>query len=202
MLFQEKSVHSPHVIQVTSAGDAMVAWAWLGLTLALLAPGAIAFLWKYSTRVQVSVGRSAVWLLLFVLLLVAVAAIALAGEHLTWRDVGFARTSWASIPYAVALTSFFIAVFGPIATRALSRFGSESFDAGQRALAALPQWYLFCTITIVGAGEEWLDRGYAIEQLQLLNVGAPFAAIISLLAFGLVHLPLWGVGVSLTTIAS
>ena len=34
------------------------------------------------------------------------------------------------------------------------------------------------------------------------DVDAPVAAIISLLAFGLVHLPLWGVGVSLTTIAS
>jgi membrane protease YdiL (CAAX protease family) len=179
----------------------MTSWAWLGLTLALLGPGAIALLWKRTTRDAVSVSRSAPCLGLFVLLLAAVAAIGHAGR-LRWRDLGFTGMSWASVPLAIMLTWFFVAVYGPVAAWVLRRLRPGSFDAGQRALADLPRWYLGWTIIVVGAGEEWLYRGYAIEQFRVLGVDAAVAGLVSLLAFGLVHLPVWGIGVSLTTLVS
>jgi membrane protease YdiL (CAAX protease family) len=174
----------------------------LGLALALLGPGLIALLWAWSTRRTVSLRASAPCLGLFVLLIVGVATIARRGEALSWAEIGFGRMSSASIPSAIVLAAFFVIVFGPLASRALLRFGLGSFEAGRRSLTALPHWYLWLTIVIVGGGEEWLYRGYAIERLQVLTRDAWFAGGLSLLAFGLVHLPLWGIGVSLTTLVS
>ena len=103
---------------------------------------------------------------------------------------------------AVALTAFFIFVFGPAAGWFLAQTHLPTFAGGASSMALLPKWFLILDIIIVGAGEEWLYRAYAIERLQAL-VGRPWlAVVISLAAFGLVHLPLWGPGVALTTLVS
>lgn len=174
----------------------------LGPGLALLGPGVIALLWRWSTRHAVSVRRSLPWLVAFVLLLAGVVAIARFGEQQRWADLGFGTTTWLSIPVGLLLALFFILVFGPVAVWCLARAGLGSFAAGQDRLAALPRWYLGLAIAIVAAGEEWLYRGYAIERLEVLTGDAWIAGGISLLLFGIVHLPLWGFGVALTTLVS
>lgn len=174
----------------------------VGLGLVLLGPGIIAVLWRWSTRHAISLRGSAPWLCAFILLLAGVAAIARLGEQQRWADLGFGATSWLSIPFGLALALFFIRVFGPAAAWCLTRSGLGAFAAGQDRLAALPRWYLCLTVVIVAAGEEWLYRGYAIERLEALSGDAWIAGGISLLAFGLVHLPLWGIGVALTTLVS
>lgn len=173
-----------------------------GLGLALLGPGAIALLWRWSTRREVSLHRSLPWLAAFILLLVAVAALARLGEQQRWPDLGFGATTWLSIPFGLLLALFFILIFGPVAAWCLARTGLGAFAPGQDRLAALPRWYLCLAIVIVAAGEEWLYRGYAIERLEGLTGNAWLAGGISLLAFGIVHLPLWGIGVALTTLVS
>jgi hypothetical protein len=77
--------------------------------------------------------------------------------------------------------------------------GLGSFDPVRHHLAVLPTWYLYMTVVDVAAGEEWLYRAYTIERLQVLTGTAWLAGAMSLLGFTLVHLPLWGIGVSLTT---
>jgi membrane protease YdiL (CAAX protease family) len=177
-------------------------WTSFGLALALIGPGLIALSWKRATADQVSVAASAPWLLGFVALVASVAGIALFAEHLRAADIGFSRMSWASIPWAIALTLFLVSVFGPLAVWALAKTGLGGFDAGISRLAALPSWYLGLTIVIVATGEEWLYRGYAIERLAALTGSAWIAGGLSLLAFAIVHLPLWGIGASLTTLIS
>lgn len=174
----------------------------VGLGLALLGPGVIALLWRWSTRRAVSLRRSVPWLGVFILVLAGVAALARLGEEQRWAELGFGATSWLSVPYGLLLALFFIRVFGPAAVWCLARSGLGSFAAGQDRLAALPRWYLCLTILVVAAGEEWLYRGYAIERLEALTGNAWLAGGISLLAFGVVHLPLWGIGVALTTLVS
>lgn len=174
----------------------------VGLGLALLGPGIIAMLWRWSTRHAVSLRGSLPWLFAFILLLAGVMGIVRLGEQQRWADLGFGATSWLSIPFGLALALFFIRVFGPAAAWCLARGGLGSFAAGQDRLAALPRWYLCLTVVIVAAGEEWLYRGYAIERLEALTGNAWLAGGISLQAFGLVHLPLWGIGVALTTLVS
>jgi membrane protease YdiL (CAAX protease family) len=170
--------------------------------MALIGPGAVALLWKRSIPNRNSVRTSLPWLTAFAFLVVSVAAIARYGEMLSWADVGFGRMSWVSAPSAVVLGLFFIFVFGPLASRVLLWLDQGSFDGGKQSLAMLPRWYLFLTIVIVGGGEEWLYRGYAIERLQALIGDIWLAGLVSLVAFGLAHLPLWGIGPSLTTIFS
>lgn len=173
-----------------------------GLALALLGPGVIAHLWTQMTRERASLSTSAPWLVAFVFLLGAVAMIATHGEKLTSTDVGFGRISWLSVPSGLLLALFFIFVFGPIASWLLANAGIGSFSHGQNMLARLPAWYLCMTVIVVAAGEEWLYRGYAIERLQALIGNIWLAGAVSLIAFGIVHLPLWGIGVSLTTLVS
>lgn len=174
----------------------------LGLVLALIGPGVVALLALPATGASFALPSSAIWLCVFIALFGAVATIATMGEGLSWADLGFRHTGRYTIPTSITLSLFFILVFGPLAYWVLARSGLGSFAAGQSALAALPLWYLCLTIIIVGAGEEWLYRGYAIERLEALTGNPWLAAGISLFAFALVHLPLWGSGVALTTVVS
>ena len=178
------------------------ACTWIGLTLALIGPGVIALLWSRVTPRRPSLGDSAPWLAAFAVLIAAVAAIASGYERLTFTDLGWGGMSWNSLFYAAALTLFFIFIFGPLAVRALAKMKLASFNAGQNKFAALPSWYLCLTILIVAGGEEWLYRAYAIERLYAMTASIWLAGAASLLVFAAVHLPSWGVGVSLTTLVS
>lgn len=176
-------------------------WPWPGVALALLGPGAVAWWWQPASGL-VTLRASAPGLGIFCMLLAGVASIALIGERLSLNQIGFERTSWRSAPSAIILALFFMFIFGPIVYAALAHFALGSFDSGRRSLAGLPRWYLGLTIIIVAAGEEWLYRGYAIERLEQLTGNTYAAGSISLLIFGIAHLPLWGLGVALSTLAS
>jgi membrane protease YdiL (CAAX protease family) len=179
-----------------------LAWTAIGLVLALAGPGLVALASRRATAAEETVAQSFPWLLAFAALVVCVAAVAHWGERLLPADVGFGRLSLVSIPSAIALTLFLVLVFGPLAYRALAATGLGGFDAALGRLSALPAWYLALTVIVVAAGEEWLYRGYAIERLATLTGNLWTAGAISLLAFGLAHLPLWGLGPSLTTLVS
>lgn len=176
--------------------------AILGLALALFGPGLVARLSKRSPGAESSVEASLPWLFAFLALVAAVWAIGIFAQRLGAPDLGFARTSLASLPLAIALAAFFIFVFGPLAAWALTKFNLGTFDAGASRFAGLPGWYLALNIIIVAGAEEWLYRGYAIERLSALTGDIWLGGGISLLAFGLAHMPLWGIGVSLTTFVS
>jgi membrane protease YdiL (CAAX protease family) len=173
----------------------------LGLALALFGPGIVALAAKHSDA-ESSVEASLPWLFAFAALVAFIWTIAIFAENLGASDIGFAGTSLASIPLAVALAAFFIFLFGPLAAWELAKSGLGGFEAGVDRFAALPPWYLAVTIIVVAGGEEWLYRGYAIERLTALTGSAWLAGGFSLLAFGLAHLPLWGIGVSLITLVS
>jgi membrane protease YdiL (CAAX protease family) len=175
---------------------------FIGIALALFGPPLIALCWQRATPGPATAGASAPWLLGFAVLVAGVAAIAAFAEGLGFADIGFGRISWQSITWAIALTLFLILAYGPAVAWLLAKSGLGGFEAGQSRLAALPSWYLALTIVIVAAGEEWLYRGYAVERLAALTSNIYVAGGLSLIAFGLAHLPLWGIGVSLTTLLS
>jgi amino acid transporter len=114
---------------------------WLGMALALLGPGVMAFLSVPPAEKAFSLATSIPWLFVFVLLVVAVAAVARYGEKLSWPQIGLGRISWWSIPAGIALALCFIFLFGPVAAWLFGLSGTGSWTAGQRSLAALPTWY-------------------------------------------------------------
>jgi hypothetical protein len=77
-------------------------------------------------------------LVVFTLLVVAVAMIALADQNLSWAQIGFARTSWRALPQGIMLALFFILVFGPAAAAVIAKSGLAGFEVGQRPLLASP----------------------------------------------------------------
>jgi membrane protease YdiL (CAAX protease family) len=168
----------------------------------LVGPGAIALASNRLAAGSGALAARAIFLLMFVGLVAAVAAIAYRGEQLSWSQVGFGRLSWATPLRAAALVLFFVFVFSPLASMVLANLGLQSFDLGRSRLAGLPTWYLVIAIAIVATGEEWLYRGYAIERLQAVVGNAWVAGGISVLLFAIAHLPLWGFGVALTTLIS
>jgi hypothetical protein len=52
----------------------------------------------------------------------------------------------------------------PFMSWLLQRIGPEAFDSAIATFARLPRWYLIFTVIVVGGGEEWLYRAYAIES--------------------------------------
>jgi membrane protease YdiL (CAAX protease family) len=175
---------------------------FIGLTLSLVGPGAIALVSNLFADRSDSLALRAIFLLMFLGLVGTVAAIAFRGEQLSWSQVGFGRLSWATPLRAALLVLFFTFVFGPLASMVLARLGLQSFGVGRSRLVGLPTWYLVVAIVIVAAGEEWLYRGYAIERLQAVVGNTWIAGSISLLLFAIAHLPLWGFGVALMTLIS
>jgi membrane protease YdiL (CAAX protease family) len=174
----------------------------IGITLALVGPGIVALASARVADASASLALHTIFLLLFMCVVGAVAAIALRAEHLSVTQVGFGRLSWATPLRAVLLALFFIFVFGPLAAAVLAKLQVGSFEIGRSQFAQLPTWYFTLTIILVAAGEEWLYRGYAIERLETVVGNTWCAAGISLLAFVLAHLPIWGWGVALTTLVS
>ena len=108
------------------------------------------------------------------------------------------RVSWQAPLLAGALTAAMIWVWGPVSAWVLAKLRLGSIATGTSALAGIPVWYLVVTIILVAASEEWLYRGYGIERLAALTGHLWMACAISISAFGLAHLPLWGLGPSLT----
>lgn len=174
----------------------------VGIALALLGPGLIALFSVRFAGPSHPLAIRSIGLLAFISLLVAVGAVAHYGERVSMAEVGSSRVSWMSLPWAIALTGFFVFLFGPVSSAFLRYAGLGSFEAGIASLSGLPLWYLVLTISVVAAGEEWLYRGYAIERLAALSGSVGAGALISLIAFAIAHVPLWGVGPSLTTLAS
>ena len=72
------------------------------------------------------------------------------------------------------------------------------FDDGLSKFAKFPTWYLVLAIAMVATSEELLYRAYAIESLAAITGSYWLAGTLSLLAFGMAHVPLWGWGPALT----
>lgn len=177
-------------------------WTLIGLALALAGPGAIAALSEALATNPETLAPRALALALFAAVLIAIATIAVFGERLRWRDLGFRRSGFTSPLWAAPVALFFIFLFGPAAFAALAALGIGGFELGLDRFAQLPSWYLGLAIVIVAAGEEWIYRGYAIDRLEALTGSAGIAGAISLGAFAFAHLPVWGPGPALTTLAS
>jgi membrane protease YdiL (CAAX protease family) len=173
----------------------------LGLGFALAGPAIVAVVGHAADAASA--------ILVHILSVMAIALIVLAAlsmarhvDGLTWGKLGFERVSWSSVPIGCGLAIFYIVGFGPFAYWMVAKLEMGTFDTALMKLAALPTWYLVITILVVASLEELLYRAYAIESLAIMVGSRWTAGALSVLAFGLAHVPLWGVGPALTTFVS
>ena len=176
--------------------------AWANVTLALAGPGLVALVGSQLAPIPLTVAPHAVGLLAIVLITLGVYAWAMRGEGYALGRLGLGQCSGATPFIAIALTAFFVLVFGPIAYWVLARSGSQGFGAGIEAVSQLPTAYLILTIAIVAPAEELLYRGYAIARLFDLTGSYLFAGIVSVIACGIAHIPMWGWAPAATMIVS
>ena len=176
--------------------------AWTNVALALAGPGLVAVVGSQLAPIPLTLASHAVGLLAIALITLGVYAWAMRGEGYTLGRLGFGQRSWATPLIAIALTAFFVLVFGPIAFWVLARSGSQGFGGGIEAVSQLPTAYLMLTIAIVAPAEELLYRGYAIARLSDLTGSSLFASLVSVFACGIAHVPMWGWAPAATTIIS
>ena len=173
-----------------------------GLALALAGPAVVAFASSRAASAEHAVVVHVLSLASIMVIVLVVFASAIHVEGIALRQLGFDRASWSSIPVGLALAFFFVTVFGPFAYWMVVKLQIGTFGHGLSKLAKLPTWYLVLAIVIVATSEELLYRAYAIESLAAITGSYRFAGTLSLLAFGMAHVPLWGWGPALTTFVS
>jgi len=163
----------------------------LGLALALFGPVAVALGVPKLFRAPESLASGLACQAALVALVVA--TLALGGAHL-------AAPTWRSLVWGAALAAFFVRVLGPWLMRLPARLGLRGFEAGLATLAPLPRAYLVLAVVVGGVAEEWLYRAYAFERASAWLGSEWLGGALGVTAFGVAHVPLWGVGPSLTTL--
>ena len=98
--------------------------------------------------------------------------------------------------------AFLVWVYSPLLAQVMAFVQIPWFTEGLAKLSRFPVWYLVLAVVIGGTAEELLYRGYAIERLASVTRSYWVAGLISVLASGLAHVPMWGLSASLTTVAS
>jgi uncharacterized protein len=135
--------------------------------------------------------------LLFCGFAAAIVAFVVMGEQLPLSSIGVRRVTAATIASGLLVSAAALYVL-PVLTRPLAaalRVGD--LDARTAGLSALPGWFrVFIGITSGGV-EETLYRGYAIERLSAMCGSRALGAAAATIAFGLAHVPYWGVRFSL-----
>jgi membrane protease YdiL (CAAX protease family) len=172
-------------------------WSFLAVILASAVPLVVAVVGTRAAEGSWSFASHALSVAAIALTVVAVYAFSIVVDGCGFRDLGFAQFSWSSIAIGFVLTGFFIRIFGPLASWSLAQLGTAGVEQGLSRIADLPTWYLILTIMVVAA-EELLYRAYAVERLGTLIGSRWIAAFISLVMFGLAHVPMWGWAPALT----
>jgi membrane protease YdiL (CAAX protease family) len=171
---------------------------FIGLLVALGGPALLAGPWgrvlgdpeRRSTNVKDQIAMCA--------LLGLVLGIVTVGEHRTPASIGLQRPGWESLAWGAA-AALLISSIGAVAFPILTRIGIVDYSKKLPAVEAWPLWLLLFAVLTSGI-EEVLYRGYSIERLGEITGSYLWAAVITLIIFGLVHVPFWGRGALLWSI--
>jgi membrane protease YdiL (CAAX protease family) len=141
------------------------------------------------TLAEAVIGQVAFWLLG-----VAVILHVRFRERQPLRSLWLKPFQWQSIAWGLALVAVNYAVLLPTGEFVRRSAGLPGFAAGMEPIMALPLWYRVWAVLGAGVIEEILFRGYTVTRLAAL-LGRPWlAGAIALVAFALLHVPLWGWG--------
>jgi len=117
-------------------------------------------------------------------------------EHLSLESIGVRRPDLTTLISGGLLWGSLYLL--PLMTQPLvNALGTDGLEAGLKELALLPVWFRVIVGLTGGIVEETLYRGYAIERLAAITGRRWLGGAISATAFGLAHIPWWGVGFAL-----
>ena len=159
-----------------------------GLALALLGPVLALFLGSAVFATELSEARVGFGLAIHWLNLLAVLAIVLMWERLPLASIGVQRFRWWTIPLGLA-AGVVILVVASVLITALKLSSDEHYAVFFKTLPFITRLAIVIT---AGVFEETLYRGYALERLTTLCRNKWPAAVITLAAFTLAHIPAVG----------
>lgn len=128
------------------------------------------------------------WLVVFVLCLIAFAL-----QHRRLSDFGIRSLGWRDALAAIAGTIAALVLSG-VATRFVSVPSSLS---NMESLAAVPLSLRVAVVLTAAFCEEFMYRGFGIEEFALLTCNRWLAGVLSLVFFTLAHAGLYGFSASL-----
>jgi membrane protease YdiL (CAAX protease family) len=132
----------------------------------------------------------------------AVVASVLFWEKQPLRSLWFQPIRWQSIAWGLLLVATYYTVLWPFGDWVRRSAGLPGFGAGMDELIRFPVWYRMVAAAGAGIGEEILFRGFTVTRLAMLTRRIWLAALITLVGFYLLHVPVWGWGFAVGGIVS
>lgn len=174
----------------TSAAITGLAVAWGGTAL-LVSP--LARDLDDPSRLQIAlVGQALFWALA-----AAVVASVLFWEKQPLRSLWLRQFRWQSIAWGLLLVAAYYTMLFPLGDWVRRAAGLSGFGAGMDQLTRFPVWYRTVAVLGGGIGEEILFRGFSVTRLAKLTGRIWLAAVVTLVGFQLLHVPMWGWGFTL-----
>ena len=165
-----------------------LAIAWGGPAL-LISPAAERFFGDPTPVPMAFVGQGLKWLVAAV-----VVAMVVFWERQPLASLWLRPFRWQSIGWGLALVAVNYAVLFPLGDSVRRAAGLPGFAQGMEPVMALPLSFRMLAVLGAGVGEELLFRGYTITRLAMLTGKVWLAAALSVIGFGMLHVPEWGWG--------
>jgi membrane protease YdiL (CAAX protease family) len=135
--------------------------------------------------------------LAFCSIAILVLLIVLRWERLPLASIGVRRPDLMTGALALIITLVTYYLLPLVTAPVLRTVGVGGFEAGLQAIRSQPRWWRICVALTSGPVEELLYRGYAVERLGTITGRLPLGGLLAAMAFGLAHLPFWGLGPAL-----
>lgn len=168
----------------------------IGLALALAGPPVVAIcippiqaLARLPDLTAALLGQLGLWLVLGGLL-----AVVLIWERQPRASLGIQKLRWSTPLLGLGIAALMVHVVGPFSIWVTRSLGTAGFSAGLARQAIFPGWYKVAAAITAGVVEEVCYRGYAVERLATVTGNIWLASAVSVTAFVLAHVPLWGWG--------
>ncbi len=124
----------------------------------------------------------------------AVISIVLLWEKQPLRSLWLQRVRWQSAGWGFLLALCHYTILLPVGEWVRRSSGLPGFSAGMEEIIKYPFWYRMLAVVGAGLVEEILFRGYTITRLIKLTGSIWIAALLALVGFSALHVPMWGWG--------
>ena len=132
----------------------------------------------------------------------AVLASVLFWEKQTLRSLWLQQFRWQSIAWGLLLVALYYSMLFPFGEWVRRSAGLSGFGAGMDQVTRFPLWYRTVAVVGAGIGEEILFRGFSVTRLAMLTGRIWLAALVTLVGFYMLHVPVWGWGFALGGLVS
>jgi membrane protease YdiL (CAAX protease family) len=133
-------------------------------------------------------GSETFWWGLTILILLYVRAV----ERRPFASIGFKRPTWQTFAFGAAAMALVYLTIGSIQLFVFPLWHIHQDQQALRTITGFPLWYRVAIVVRASIAEEVMFRGYGIERLQELTGSRFVAGAITLAAFTIGHLAVFG----------